>query len=163
MNIINISLSSNNQQYISTLNTVLIYDHTNFIINLDNIYNKIVPIYMSIDWGDGSDIKNYDNDLSMSNRVDVTLGTLFKTTYGHQYYPSPTSLYRNLTAQVYIEYCDGLYNWFTIPLKIRTSDYFESIYDMELIHTNIIPTSNNPKEHQFLTNVGNYCIELRSS
>lgn len=101
----------------------------------------------------------YQSELILTYSQQVLLNNV----YDHTYYPSEKSLYRELSAQIYVEYCTGDYNWFIIPLRIRIYDYFESVYDMDLIHTNIIPLANTPKEHQFLTNFGNYCIELRSS
>lgn len=165
MNNLTINLSSNSSQYTKVLNYSQLIDHTLVNVSVDYIYDKIIPIYMKIDWGDGNS-KIYDNDLSLTERSDTNIfriGTLLNNSYSHEYYPSATSLYKTLTAQVYIEYCNGSFNWFMIPMEIRTMDYFESIYDIELVHTNILPSSNNPKEHQFLTTRGNYCIELRSS
>ena len=165
MNTISISLSSDDTQYVLKTSLVPLNDNTLVSLDLKNIYSRIIPIYMIIDWGDGNK-ENFDNDFSLPDREDTNLfqaGTLLNTVHNHIYYPSPTSLYRSLTAQIYVEYCNGEYNWFILPLKIRTHDYFESIYDMELIHTNILPVSDNSKEHQILTTEGNYCIELRSS
>lgn len=165
MNSISISLSSDDTQYVLKKDTVVMYDHTALSIDIEDIYSEILPIYIIIDWGDGLK-EEYDNDLSLANRVDTNLfktGTLLNVIYDHIYYPSATSLYKNLSAQIYVEYCNGEFNWFIIPIEIRTDDYFESIYDLNLVHTNILPLENNPKEHQFLTTEGNYCIELRSS
>lgn len=164
MNSYTINLSSNSTNY-QTINPELdLDDHSNIILNLSGVFGGLLPIYMTIDWGDGS-VDSIDG-LVFSERPSSGVfdnNTLLNTTYNHDYYPSPTTLYKNLSAQVLISYIDGNFSFFVIPIQIRTFDYFESMYDMRLKSTSILPLENNPKEHQFEIEKGGYLIELHNN
>jgi hypothetical protein len=129
-------------------------------LDLSYITERIVPISVRIDWGDGS-IENFDKNSSNNDIINIfKFSPLLLNTYTHQYYPSESCLYKCLSAQILITYCNGDYSWFILPLKIRTYDYFESIRDIKLINTNILPNDDNSKEHQLLTSLNRYTIEL---
>jgi hypothetical protein len=128
------------------------------------MYEGVGPISMRIDWGDGT-MDFYDNNINQQESTVVNtfnISPLFITTYEHVYYPSSTSLYKSLSCQILIKYSNFDQSWYTIPIRIRTYDYFESIYDLKLINTNILPYNNNPKQHQLRAEVGNYLLEVRN-
>lgn len=169
MNSLTISLSSPSPSYTKIYEELYIEDLTNVTVSLSGMNESILPLYMTIDWGDGN-IESFDNDVYKNYRtssifaevISGKFSSIFQNTYQHKYFPSPTTLYKSLTSQVMVEYCNGSINWFIIPMKIRTYDYFESISDLTLINTNILPESGNPKEHQFLTDKGGFLIESRN-
>lgn len=74
MNIINISLSSNLPQYVSKLDTLMVYDVTTLSITIDQLYHRRIPIYMNIDWGDGN-VDSFENDISLPVRTNTNLFT----------------------------------------------------------------------------------------
>lgn len=163
MNTYTLSLSSPTTNYIYVHPLIEFDDHTRLTILLDSINEIILPMFLTIDWGDGI-VESYDNDLYQQGRTKVNVfkfSSVLTETYTKEYYPSETTLYKNLTAQVLIDYTNGDAVWFLIPIQIRTSDYFESIYDLKLINTNILPYEGNPTSHQFITEKGGYGIELR--
>jgi hypothetical protein len=164
MNNYSINLSSNTTNYSQLLPLLEFDDHTTLVINAAGISNEIMPIYIKIDWGDGRS-ETFDNSIA-SNGSTATLYTtseLFDKSYRHEYYPSENTLYKGLSAQVLVMYTNGNFSFFVIPIQIRTYDYFESIYDMHLKHSNILPLEHNPKEHYFSTEKDGYLIELRSN
>lgn len=163
MNTYSIALSSNSYNYSQKLSTIYFDDYSELEIDPSNLYNGIVPIYMKIDWGDGNS-ETFDNPISRIGSATVfSTSVLFNTTYTHEYHPSPTTLYSQLSAQILITYMNGEFSFFILPIQIRTYDYFESIYDMHIKHTNILPLENNPKEHYFSTERDGYLIELRGN
>ena len=165
MNTYTISLSSNSSNYIKYLSPIFLEDNTTLTILPTNLYSKIIPKYIKIDWGDGNS-EIFDNQINIVDRNNIDLfsiGSIFNSQYSHEYYPSDSTLYYNLTAQVLLNYSDNTVTWFVIPLIVRTYDYFESIYDMELLGANILPEDNNPCEFYFKTEKNNTLIELRSN
>lgn len=162
MNNYTITLSSNATSHIEVLDTVILNDHTTVVINVQSVYEGILPAYMKIDWGDGK-IISVDNDIPLNDRTKVNLfvtSSLLNDSYTHEYYPSSTSLYKQLSAQVLITYPNSEYAWFIIPISIRTYDYFESIYDLSLTHTNILPIENNSKQHILLSSKDRFTLHL---
>jgi hypothetical protein len=123
---------------------------------------KFLPIFMKIDWGDGS-YNTYDNDVFVKSRDKINIfkiSPILTNTYIKEYYPSDSALYKNLTAQILIEYSNGDHTWVTIPINIRSYDYFESIYDLNIVNTNILPVSSNSLAYQLKTSEGGFIIEL---
>jgi hypothetical protein len=158
-----LSLSSNITEYIYKSSELQFDDLTQLNISVNNLSEKNLPLYLKIDWGDGNS-EIFDNDLYVKSRDKINIfnySPLFTETFTHEYYPSATSLYKSLTAQVFVNYSNGDNSWFIIPIKIRTYDYFESIYNMTLINTNILPLSTNDKQHQFITDKDGFTIELQ--
>jgi hypothetical protein len=66
-----------------------------------------------------------------------------------------------MTAQFLIKYTNKDTTLITIPIEIRSADYFESVYDMKMISTHILP-EDGFKTHKFLTSKGNYVVEVES-
>lgn len=165
MNTYTLSLSSPSSSYISRLDSIYFDDHTKLTLDLSNIRESIIPNYVKINWGLTVDSIIYDNDVYSSGRDDINtlrFSKVLNDTYSFEYYPSSTSLYKNLSAQVLVNYTNGDNAWFIIPIQIRTYDYFESIGDIKLINTNILPLSGNPLEYQLASTNDNQLIELRT-
>ena len=165
MNTHSVSLSSPTISYTSVLPTILMEDHSKLSINLTKILATTIPLYVHIDWGDGK-IELYDNNIfragvSINNTTNYS--PIFQKNYTREYYPSSHSLYKSISAQVLVNYVSGEYTWFVIPIIIRSYDYFDSIKDIKLENTNIIPTSNNQKEHQFKIMEGGFLVETRGT
>jgi hypothetical protein len=160
MNNYTISLPSNTTSYYEILPLLNMEDQSQIILDFSLITERIVPINIQIDWGDNL-IENFDKNNVTPEEINIfKFSPLLLKSYKHEYIPSETSLYKCLSAQVIINYCNGDVTWFVIPLKIRTYDYFESIGDVKLLNTNILPIDGNIKEHQLLTSKDGYTIEL---
>lgn len=165
MNSYTLRLSSTNTSNISRLGELNFDDYTTLKINLQAVTETVVPIYLKIDWGTGSDPIIYDNDLYRDSRDDQNLfkfSPILNASYSYDYYPSSYALYKSLSAQVLIQYANGDNSWFIIPIKIRTFDYLESLSDVKLINSNILPQSNQSIEYQFRTLKDNQLFELRN-
>lgn len=169
MNFKTIALSSNSSNYFEVLAEVQLEDMTTIYLNLSGITESTLPLNLKIDWGN-NDPQFYDNNTYKKYRTDSILNeilygkfsSILTQNYENIYYPSETSLYKSLSAQVYIQYGNGDASWFIIPIKIRTSDYFESIYDLKLINSIFLPLTSNTKKHIFTTSKDGYIIESHS-
>ena len=164
MNSYTLSLSSNDTNYIYYSPEIELEDNTNFSVDISKLNEKVLPIFLKIDWGDGK-TQIFNNDVFRTGRNNVNIfkySPLLTEIYSNEYYPSETSLYKSLTAQLVVNYSNGDFSWFIIPISIRAYDYFESIYDLKLINTNILPEITNSKEHQFKTITGSFIIDTMS-
>jgi hypothetical protein len=165
MNTETITLSSNSTNLKTITSEYNLDDVTELNISFSNIDESSMPLYMIIDWGDGV-IETFDNNIIQTNLNNINnfnYNPLFTNTYNHEYYPSNYALYKSLSAQILIKYSNSDETWFILPFKIRTYDYFESIYDLEFMNFNILPGENYPKQYQFITQKDRYLVELRSS
>lgn len=165
MNTYTLNLSSPSTNYVFANPLLEFEDHTRLTLTLDSVNEVILPVFLKIDWGDGTS-ESFDNDLFQQGRTKVNIfrfSSILTETYSKDYYPSNTALYKSLTAQVFIDYSNGNNVWFLIPIKIRTYDYFESIYDLKLTNTNILPYAGNPTTHQLITGKDGTIIEVRAN
>lgn len=164
MNTLTIPLSSSNTNIIESLSDYDLIDVTTLTIDLSNIYNDILPIFIIIDWGDGV-TETIDNNLfkllDFENINIFNPNPVLTTPYLHEYRPSGRALYTIYTLQVLIYYSNSEYSLFTVQLNLITNDYHESIEDLTLIGVNLLPESGNPKEYQLKAIKDNQLIELR--
>lgn len=166
MNSYYLSITSNSTSARELKSEVIFDDFTALNISLSGLTESFVPIFLNIDWGDGNS-QIFDNSLHKVYREDsifneVLFGkfsSIYNRDYQHAYYPSASARYKSLTAQIYVEYANGQYSWFIQPISIVTRDYFESIYDIKLINTNILPVSSNRKQQHFSIDSGGFLIE----
>ena len=163
----NLSVISGSKNII-TLSALNFQDATTFNINF--ITKETSPtLNLEIDWGFG-EIVTIDNRVfklyrkdSIINEINMySYSTIFDKVYSNLYYPSTSSLYKNLTAQFLINYADGSYNLIIQPIIIRSYDYFESVYDLKLISTNISTLTSNKKTHTFITSKDGYLVESKN-
>ncbi len=162
MNSVTINLSSSDTEYDYTYSQFDFDDYTELALDPTLLIENYVPTYLKIDWGDGT-IETFDNDIYDVRRQNVNLfktSSVLRETYRHRYTPGST-LYKSLTAQVFLNYTDGGNTWIKIPIRIRSYGYFESIYDLDLRNTNIVPLSTNIKQHQFISEATRHTLELR--
>lgn len=164
MNSITIPLYSNSTSYSYTTNVYKLIDCSEIILNLNGIYSGAIPIYLKIDWGDGT-IQLFDNDIYQNLNIynsPIIYNKILNDTYSHVCYPSSTALYKSFNIQVLIMYNDSNYTIITVPIRVRTYDFFETIYDVDLVNVNILPTPTNTKEFQLMSKKDNSIIEFRS-
>lgn len=166
MNSYTLSLSSNATSAVQIASEVIFDDYTTLNINLSGLTELFVPIYLRINWGDGllqsfsnSVYKVYREDSIYNEVIYGKFSSIFNVDYPHSYYPSASARYKSLSAQVYVEYTDGNYFWFIQPIKIVTRDYFEAIYDIKLISTNLLPVSSNRKQQHYAIDEGGFLVE----
>lgn len=161
MNTITLYLSSTTAAHIEIFPLLEMDDYTSLTINTDRIYEQVVPAYVKIDWGDNTSTTTNNFPLFQNDLNVLKFSSALNANYTHEYYPSTTALYKLLSAQVLIRYTNTDIAWFLIPIQIKTYGYVESIEDMDLINTNILPVEENSAEHQFKTSKDGYIIELR--
>jgi len=154
MNNYSISLSSSSSNTIQTIPLFEMEDHSELSLDLSNLYNDIIPLYLQIDWGDGL-TESFDNDI-FGTRYDNELlfmnyNPIFTDIHNHEYFPSETSLYRTSTIQILINYSNGDITYFQIPIKIRTYDFYDAIGRISLINVNQIQSQ---LQYQFKSNNG---------
>lgn len=164
MNTITIPLSSTSTSTSVTLSSIELIDVTEVFLDFSNIFSKTIPLFLIIDYGNGTKI-TYDNDLyNTPERQNINIfnpNPLFNNTYSQIFYPSSSALYKVYTIQALIKYSNNEFSTFTIPISVISNDYHESIGDITLLNVNILPFDNNPKEYQIKSKINNQLIELR--
>lgn len=154
MNTLTISLSSSSTITIETLPLVEMEDHTLVSVDLNNLFNDTIPKYVKISWGDGEE-NVYNNDIyddTWDNELTFfTYNPVFNDIHTHEYYPSETSLYKNLSAQILVGYTTGDFSYFLIPMVIRTYDFSEALDNLKISNCNI---SKNELELQLQSSTG---------
>jgi hypothetical protein len=153
MNTLNLSLSSNSSSYSETI-PLYIEDYTELSISFGKIFDDILPLYIKIVWGDGK-ITIEQNNIFETGRENSHLlnpNPVFTKTYTHEFFPSGSSLYKLLSAYVYVEYSNGDQSIFTLPITIRTYDVFDSLEDIKILNCNLI--DGNKIEYQLLSKNG---------
>jgi len=153
----------------STLPEIKLNDLTSVTITLSGISEIQAPLFLTINWGDG-EIVRYQSSFTKDYRVDSIIpeilynkfSSLLSNDQVHVYYPSISARYKKLSAEINIEYVNGDICSIIQPIKIITSDYFESIGDMKHIYTNILQLSGNNKQFLFSVDKGGFLIESES-
>lgn len=166
MNTKTLILSTTSSSQIQTLNAVVLNDATTLNVSLGDVYEDIVPASLKINWGDNN-ILYYDNDLYKIYRTESIIpeviygkfSKILQNTYSFDYHPSKTATYKKMTAQFLIKYTNKDTTLITIPILIKSADYFESVYDMKLIASQVLP-EDGFKSHKFLTHKGGYIVEV---
>jgi hypothetical protein len=169
MNTYTIGFASSATALSSTLPEVKLYDLTSVTFVLSGISESEIPMYLRINWGDGESAI-FENSFSKDYRVDSIIpeilynkiSSILSNEVSHLYYPSETSRYKLLSAEVNIEYINGDKCSIVQPFKIITSDYFESIGDMKHIYANIMQVSDNNKQFIFSVDKGGFLVEAES-
>jgi len=168
MNTETLILSTTSSSYIKVMDTLILNDATVLNVSLYNLYEDVLPISLQINWGDNN-ILFYDNDLYKIYKKESIIpeviygkfSKILQNTYSFEYHPSKTATYKKMTAQFLIKYTNKDTTLITIPIEIRSADYFESVYDMKLISSHVLP-DNNVKTHKFLTDKGKYIVEVET-
>jgi hypothetical protein len=165
MNTKSIVLSTNSSSYVEVMDTLILNDATTLTVFLGDVYEDVLPLSLKINWGDDN-ILYYDNDLYKNYRNESVINEiiygkfskLLQQEYSFDYYPSTTHTYKKTKVQFLIEYTNNNKSLITLPIEIRSSDYFESVGDIKMISTHVIP-EDNIKLHKFITDKYNYRVE----
>lgn len=170
MNTLSLSLSSNQSALTATGHQLNLFDITEINLDIINLYKKVFPYYISIDWGDGSPIeepeiitfRNYRTD-SIFEEITKGIAPVFLTkTYKHIYKPSETALIKSMQLKIGIQYITGEITEITHPIKLRTEGYYENIGDISLVDTNILDSTNYSSNFVFRGKVDDYILELNN-
>ena len=171
MNSYTLSLSTTTAALTSTGQNMNLFDVTELNLDIVNIYHQVFPYYVSIDWGDGSDLfepeirtfRDYRKD-SIIDEITKGLAPVFlTTTYKHIYKPSATSLVKSIDLKIGIQYITGEITELNYPIKIRTEGFYENIGDLELVDVNLLDDVNYSSNFVFRSKVDNYIMELNNS
>ena len=165
MNTKSIVLSTNSSSYVEVMDTLILNDATTLTVFLGDVYEDVLPLSLKINWGDDN-ILYYDNDLYKNYRTESVINEIIygkfskilQQEYSFDYYPSTTHTYKRTKVQFLIEYTNNNKSLITLPIEIRSSDYFESVGDIKMISTHVIP-EDNIKLHKFITDKYNYIVE----
>ena len=118
MNTHTLSISSTKEDIDSeiTLNQIDLFDFTELTLDISNIYTEIFPTYVSINWGDGSDVFNPDIKIYRDYRNESIL--VMKNKY---------LVYKERVArQVFIIFISNTNNLETSSADLNTSLLFGS-------------------------------------
>jgi hypothetical protein len=164
MNTSFLSLSSSTTSLNETLPVIHLDDYTNLWVFLSGMSETLLPISLEVNWGDGGAVENYENDiLQTTNIIEDRYSSIFFNSYNHEYTPAIDTSSKSLTATYIIKYFNNNECIFNVPIEIINKNYTNSIEDMYLVNTIILPDENNSKIHQFVTKIGGYMVEMRTS
>lgn len=166
MNTYNILLDSTSTAHVETLPEIILDDRTTVNVILSGVSESSLPLSLAIDWGDnttqpiinGSYFTQYRTQPITNEVLYGRLSNILATTYSHTYVPAAAALYKAVTAQIVLKYVNGDTTEFYIPIKVRSAEYYESIYDMSLLSTTIVSLTSNAKAFTYATETG-YIVE----
>lgn len=166
MNTTTLYFSTSTSAVSSILPEIKLYDLTSVNISLSGIFEGALPLFLTINWGDGETLRlqgSFTKDYRVESIIPEILynkfSSLLSNDRNHLYYPSTFARYKKLSAEINIEYINGDICSIIQPIKIITADYFESIGDIKHIHTNILQVSGNNKQYIFSVDKGGFLIE----
>ena len=170
MNTHTLSISSTKEDIDSeiTLNQIDLFDFTELTLDISNIYTEIFPTYVSINWGDGSDVFNPDIQIYRDYRnesifPEVQKGVTpvtFSNNYTHKYYPSSYALKKSLTFKMNVGYVTGETLRLNIPIVVNSQSYYENVDDIDIVGVDLLDDPNNSSRVTFLTKKNNYLVQL---
>ena len=170
MNTFTLSISSTKEDIDSkvTLDQIDLFDFTEVTLDISNIYTEIFPTYVSINWGDGSevfnpDIKIYRDYRNESIFPEIQKGVTpvtFSDNYKHKYYPSSYALKKALTFKMNVGYVTGETLRLNVPIVVNSQSYYENVDDIDIIGVDLLNDSNNTSRVTFLTKKNNYVVQL---
>ncbi len=170
MNTYTLSISSTKEDIDSevTLDQIDLFDFTEITLDISNIYTEIFPTYVSINWGDGSevfnpDIKIYRDYRNESIFPEIQKGVTpvtFSDSYKHKYYPSSYALKKSLTFKMNVGYVTGETLRLNVPIVVNSQSYYENVDDIDIIGVDLLNDSNNTSRVTLLTKKNNYVVQL---
>jgi hypothetical protein len=170
MNTFTLSISSTKEDIDSevTLDQIDLFDFTEVTLDISNIYTEIFPTYVSINWGDGSevfnpDIKIYRDYRNESIFPEIQKGVTpvtFSDNYKHKYYPSSYALKKALTFKMNVGYVTGETLRLNVPIVVNSQSYYENVDDIDIIGVDLLNDSNNTSRVTLLTKKNNYVVQL---
>lgn len=170
MNTYTLSISTTKDEINSQkiLNSIELFDLTEFTLDLTNVYTELFPTYLSIDWGDGSetiqpDIKIYRDYKTESIFPELEKGVTpvtFSNDYVHKYYPSTYALKKSLVFKMNVGYITGETLQLSAPIVVNSQSYYENVDDIDIIGLDLLNGSNNSSRVSFLTKRNNYIVQL---
>ena len=170
MNTYTLSISTTKDEINSQkiLNSIELFDLTEFTLDLTNVYTELFPTYLSIDWGDGSetiqpDIKIYRDYKTESIFPELEKGVTpvtFSNDYVLKYYPSTYALKKSLVFKMNVGYITGETLQLSAPIVVNSQSYYENVDDIDIIGLDLLNGSNNSSRVSFLTKRNNYIVQL---
>tara|TARA_R100000734_G_C3291557_1_gene83323 strand:+ start:417 stop:953 length:537 start_codon:yes stop_codon:yes gene_type:complete len=170
MNTHTLSISSTKDDIdsIVTLDQVELFDFTEVTLDISNIYTEIFPTYVSINWGDGSEVLNPDIKIYRDYRTESIFPEIqkgvtpvtFSNNYKHKYYPSTFALKKSLTFKINIGYVTGETLRLSVPIIINSQSYYENVDDIDIVGVDLLNDVNNSSRITFLTKNNNYLVQL---
>ena len=151
-----------------TYPTIDLFDQTNFIIDLSNVYCDLFPNYIAFNWGDGSSVEEPQLTICKDYRTSSIYSEVLKgpspiflnKDYSHIYYPSNIALNKSVTLRINIEYVTGAVTKLTVPVNIRTAGYHETVEDMEVVGLDLLDSDLNSSRYTLLTKKDNYLLQV---
>ena len=170
MNTHTLSISSTKEDIDSeiTLNQIDLFDFTELTLDISNIYTEIFPTYVSINWGDGSDVFNPDIKIYRDYRnesifPEVQKGVTpvtFSNNYTHKYYPSSYALKKSLTFKMNVGYVTGETLRLNVPIIVNSQSYYENVEDLDIIGVDLLNDVNNSSRITLLSKKNNYIVQF---
>lgn len=137
---------------------VIKYDAVNFkgsssvtfvLTGINEEYNN--ALFLEIEWGDGSAKEYYQKDLIFDYREESIfneilygkVGGSIATFYNHTFFNNATSYNIALSSQFLLTFSNGSTLLIIQPVGVFKNSYYDEIGDLNLLNTQITPTSSN--------------------
>ena len=167
MNTHTLYLSSYSTTDTITEDEIELFDITELNLDLSEVYSKVFPNYIAINWGDETPIeepditiyRNYKTDSIYPEVKNDASPVFLNNLYPHIYYPSDTALKKSMTLRVNVGYITGETTKFIIPINVRTEGYYENIKDLDLLNVSLLNNKDNKSIFTFLTEKDNFVIQ----
>jgi|TARA_R110002012_G_scaffold320259_1_gene542995 hypothetical protein len=150
------------------LGTIHLYSVTEVTLDISDIYSEIFPNYVSIDWGDKSELVEPDLTIyrdyktqSIYPEIQKGAAPVFLTnTYKHIYYPSSYALKKEVTFKMNVGYVTGETTKISATVVTNSESYYQSVEDMDIVGLDLMDNENNTSRVSLLTQKGNYIVHL---
>ena len=170
MNTFNLSISSTKEDMNTeqTLNQIDLFDFTEVTLDISNIYTEIFPAYVTINWGDGSDVFNPDIRIYRDYRTESIFPEIqkgatpvtFSTNYKHKYYPSSYALKKSMIFKMNIGYVTGETLRVNVPIIINSQSYYENVDDLDILGVDLLNDESNSSRITLLSKKNNYIVQF---
>jgi len=170
MNTFTLSVSSTKEDMNTeqTLNQIDLFDFTEVTLDISNIYTETFPAYVTINWGDGSDVFNPDIKIFRDYRKESIFPELekgatpvtFSTNYKHKYYPSSYALKKAIIFKMNIGYITGETLRVNVPMVINSQSYYENVDDLDIMGVDLLNDDNNSSRITLLSKKNNYIVQF---
>lgn len=108
-------------------------------------------LFLEIDWGDGTSKEYYQKDLIFNYKEESIfneilygkIGGSIATFYDHIYFNNTSNYNIALSSQFLFTFSSGATLLITQPISIFKNSYYDEIGDLNLLSTQVTPTSSN--------------------
>lgn len=135
------------------------------LLNIDETRFKVKVL--EIDWGDGSDIETYRNNIyldyyneSIIPEVIYNKGGSVCLEYTHTYNPASSAYFTQYVINVFITYYNSNRGQFILPVRVSKPSMYDKVGELKILNTQILPLSTSNTVINLQTNKEFYVVPV---